>query len=88
MHKKEVFQLNYTDVYLCQNIKNLRLEHGYSLSYTAKALHISVRTLNSIEKGVLPKYANPDIAANAAKLFQVDERSLYLAHTNTYLIMN
>ena len=79
--------MNYTDIFFCKNIKNLRLDNGYSLTYTAKALHISTRTLNSIEKGILPKRANPDLAANAAKFFHVDEKTLYLAHTQSFLLV-
>ena len=80
--------MKYDDYYLCDNIKNLRIINNYSLTYTAKQLHISVKTLKSIEKGYVPKKANPKLSHFASLLFNIPEKTLYVpSQFSTFLFL-
>ena len=56
---------------LCHNLTLLRQQHGLSKRAMAAILHVSVRTLNSIEAGRVPRGMSPNPLFYAAAHFGV-----------------
>lgn len=52
----------------CENLKKLRLEFGYSKKKMAEILNIGIKTLTTIENGMIPPRLNCEI------LFQIYTR--------------
>ena len=75
--------MHYQLIYFCQNIKHLRETGGYSYAETAKALHTSVKTLKSIESGIVPSRVSMRIIWYAADFFGVPAPSLLLPQENS-----
>lgn len=72
------FVTNYLEMEnLCCNIKKIRLINNLSKREMAKRLKIDVRTLSSIEKGIIPSNANADIIFRLQYYFSVDAYDLF-----------
>ena len=62
----------------CDNIAILRKRNNLSYSKMAKILHTSVKSLKSIENGVVPKRVSVDIVIYASKFFKCKAANLFL----------
>ncbi|MBQ7010141.1 MAG: helix-turn-helix transcriptional regulator [Clostridia bacterium] len=63
----------------CNNVKKLREIHKISKQQMAKILGISVRTLTSIENGIIPPRASVDIIFNLCSYFPITPNELFAA---------
>ena len=61
----------------CNNIKLLRSANGLSKTAMAKKLHITTKTLTSIEKGVCPPHTSAKIIFHASKAFGIHPKNLF-----------
>ncbi len=61
----------------CKNIKNLRISNNLSKKEMAQRLGVSVRTLNIIESGELPKRLSTKIIFTIVDNFNVRAEDLF-----------
>ena len=55
----------------CHNIRVLRKNHGLSRTTMARRIHVSLKTLDSLESGVFPNRIGIGILANAEQAFGI-----------------
>lgn len=70
-----------TDSYLlafCQNVRYLRKYHGLSRTAMARRIHISLRTLDSIESGVLPSKMDCQVLLHIQQEFHIPISQLFV----------
>ena len=56
---------------LCQNICYLRKKHGLSRTAMARKLHITTKTLDLLESGIIPEYVYIDFLFHIQKDFGI-----------------
>lgn len=74
MSKKERSDL----AIFCENIRLLRLHHGYTKKKMAEICGISTRTLTKIEQGIVPPRLKADIVFYLAQHFRLRPYQLFI----------
>ena len=63
---------------ICHNIRWLRAHHGLSRSAMARKLHITVKSLDLLEAGVIPQRIRIDFLFFAQQAFNIPVKNLVM----------
>ena len=61
---------------LCQNIGYLRKKNNLSRTQMAKIMGVTIKTLDSIERGVIPQRTNINLLYNLHRYFDIPMQDL------------
>ena len=80
MKKRETIEIQF----FCKNLAALRKATGASVTTMAERLHISPRTLRSLEGGILPPRLSVSILFRIEKEYGIPPKDMFLEKPQNY----